>query len=137
MVLFGVVIAGGRCFGFEGGGLEWAIFQPEVEEEGGNGAENDEEIEGDGHEATVFEIEVEHLAESRAIFAIDLPPTGEAWGEAKASFVFFLVAVKLFWGAGSRADEAHFAAEDIDELGEFIEAGQAEEAASGDESGVA
>ncbi len=120
----------------EGRGLSGAIFPPAIEDERGNGAENDAEIEGDRHEAAVFEIEVEHLAEGRAIFAIDLPPTGEAWWEAEACFVFFLVAVKLFGGAGSRADDAHFASEDIDELGEFIEARQAEEPATGDESSV-
>jgi len=134
--LFGIVIGGGRCFRVEGSGLGWAIFPPAIEEERGNGAENDEEIKGDRHEAAIFEIEVEHLAEGRAIFAIDLPPTGDAWREEKASFVFFLVAVKLFWGTGSRAHEAHFASEDIDELGEFIETRQAEEPASGDESRV-
>lgn len=65
-----------------------------------------------------------------AVFVIDLRPAGEAGFDDVAKIVkrnlFLEIGDKLRpFGAG--ADEAHLAPEDIDDLGQFVDAGVAEE----------
>lgn len=106
------------------------------------GFEEDGAVEDEGGVGDVVEVEGEFgggVLDILAVGVIDLGPAGEAWfGEVAevvgGQFVFVFGDAERPFGAG--ADEAHFAAEDVVQLGDFVDAALAEEAAEAGDAGV-
>ena len=107
-------------------------------EDGGEGAEEDLEVEPEGPVVDVGEVEGDPFFEVfDAVAAGDLPEAGEAGFDAEAAALgVFFDAFDFVDGEGAGADEAHFAAEDVEELGEFVDAEAAEPGAEGEDAGV-
>ena len=107
-------------------------------EDGGEGAEEDLEVEPEGPIVDVGEVEGDPFFEVfDAVAAGDLPEAGEAGFDAEAAALgVFFDAFDFVNGEGAGADEAHFATEDVEELGEFVDAEAAEPGAEGEDAGV-
>ncbi len=72
----------------------------------------------------------------RSLPAGDLPPAGDAGADEVALVLPVLVVLDDLGQLGARSDEAHLAREDVEELGELIQAGFAQEAAEFGDAGV-
>ncbi len=107
---------------------------------GEEGAGEDFEVEGEGPVFEIPEVEFDAFGEvGLAAVAVDLGPAGEAGFVDVSPHVAADVVFELFdeEGAfGARADEAHFAFEDVPELWEFVYVEAAEEGADGGAAGV-
>ena len=117
-----------------------------AEEDRGNGFDEAEEVFEDGLAFDVADVEgdlfweadgvaVTDFEETALAFA-DLPEAGDAWGDEEAAAVFRGVEGDLAWEWRSGADEGHVSFGDIDQLGEFVDGGFADEAADGSDAGV-
>jgi len=72
-----------------------------------------------------------------AVAAGDLPEAGEAGFDAEAAALgVFFDAFDFVDREGARADEAHFASEDVEELGEFVDAEAPEPGTEVEDAGV-
>lgn len=94
-------------------------------------------VEEKGEALRVLDIETDHFLKSRAIFTRHLPESSEAWDGITTAALPREVLGVLAWNARTRTNEAHFAAEDIDQLGKFIQTGGAEQPSSWQQSRVA
>ena len=100
------------------------------------------EVGGDGHVVEVEEVVAEafdHFIDVGGVAVFYLTPRGDAGFDALEEEVFGgaaddLVDVELPFGA--RTNEGHGAAEDVPELGYFVEADFAHEASEGGDAGV-
>ena len=80
------------------------------------------DTEPEGHVLGIKDVHVDHFSERGLVFTVDLPVSGEP-GRRIDSFVLpHLITRKFMRGAGTRPDQAHFAAEHIEELRQFIQA---------------
>lgn len=105
---------------------------------GRKGAEEDLDIQPERPVVDVGKVEGDPFLEVfDAVAAGDLPETGEARlnTEAAALGVFFDT-IDFVNGKRTRAHEAHFATEDIEELGKFVDAEAAEPGAEGKDAWV-
>jgi hypothetical protein len=116
------------------------------EEDSGDGFDEDEEVFEDGLAFDVADVEGDLFGEAdgvavadfeeAALAFTDLPEAGDAWGDEETAAVFRGVESDLAWERRSGADEGHFAFEDIDHLGEFVDGRLADESAYGSDTGV-
>jgi hypothetical protein len=102
----------------------------------GDGAEDDFPIESEGPVIDVFHVEGHPSLKIDRIATFDDPEAGESRAHAKAAALPPLILFHLLRNGGARADEGHVAAEDVPELGPFIDGEFAEPAAEGGEPGV-
>lgn len=68
--------------------------------------------------------------------AAGLPHTGDAWAYHVVVFDVVAVEMDFFFHDGTGADKAHFAFEDVQELGQFVKAGFPEEVAGPGDSWI-
>src|SRR5580700_5650993 len=106
-------------------------------EEHANCADEDAQIEEQGPVLDVSEIQVHIELERRTISGGNLPEAGDAGFHVEAAVVVELVVINIVDGMRPRADKAHFAAEDVPELGKFIETVTAEDAAEAGDARIA
>ncbi len=78
-----------------------------------------------------------HLIESRAVLAADLPKPGQARHGIKPPPLPRLVALVFVGDAGPRPHEAHLAAHHVDELRQFIQPGGAQQGAQRNQARIA
>src|SRR5438874_11168789 len=103
------------------------------------GPGDDHEIEPDGAVVEVEEVVAELDARVAQVAAIDLGEAGDAGADTVPLLVAGNLALELLNEAGAlgaRADDAHLAAQDVDELRDLVQAGLAEQAADGRQAGV-
>ena len=102
-------------------------------EHDGNRPPHDFQIQPQGPVVNVFQIQPHPVAEiGDVVAAADLPEAGEAGFDAQAAAMRQIVKTFDFvHRQRARADEAHLAAQDVKELGKFINAEFAEEFADG------
>ncbi len=94
------------------------------------GEEEDFHVEPDGELAGVAEIPRDALAEGEVVATADLGQAGDAGADAHAQGAGdALEGVHLLRNPRAGADEGHIALEDVEQLGEFIERGGAQELA--------
>ena len=79
----------------------------------------------------VPDIVFEFFLPADGIATIDLRPAGDAGAHLVAAGLFRRVAVEVFHQQRARPDQAHVALEDVEQFGEFVEAGGAQEFAEG------
>jgi hypothetical protein len=60
--------------------------------------------------------------------SVDLPPASQTRDDCVAQAVWRAVVCDQLWKLRAWSDEGHFAAQDIEELGQFIERGPSEDA---------
>ena len=103
-----------------------------------DGQEQDFDIEPEGPVVNVLQVEADPFFEvDNFIAAADLPEAGEAGFDAQAAAMGKVAEpFDFIHREGTLTDEAHIAVQDIQELGEFIEAVFAEEPANGGDAGV-
>ena len=85
----------------------------------------------------VLDVEPDHLIESRAVLAADLPEPRQARNGIKPPSLPGLVELVFVRDAGPRPHEAHLAAQHVDELGKFIQPGGAQQGAQRNQPGIA
>lgn len=94
------------------------------------GVEDDVCIEGEGEVANVAQVESDALAEGEVVAPLDLGEPGEAGADAHAPLSGVEgESVHMLGDPRARADEAHVADEDVEELGQLVEGGCAQQAA--------
>lgn len=101
-----------------------------------DGFEEDEDVHPDGPALDVFVVEFGAAFEGGLVAAGDLPEAGDAGDDLDVVFVVGAVHDLLVGQDGAGADQAHFAADDVEELGEFIEAVFAQEFAEAGDARV-
>ena len=121
-----------RSPGSPGGGrAKWHFAQQLagafVEEDDFDGFDEDEEIHPDGPALDVFIIELGAAGEGGAVAAGDLPEAGDAGGDLEVILVGGAIAITLVGEDGAGANQAHFATQDVPELGELVQAEFAQE----------
>ena len=79
-------------------------------------AHHDEQIKEEGRIPHVFHVHHVHLAEGRLILTVHLPVSGEAGKGVKALPLPFGEKDVFLWEARARTDEAHFSAQDVEQL---------------------
>jgi hypothetical protein len=127
--------------GFEGAsGGEAIAAGAGAGEEGEEGEEDDAEVEAQGPVADVEHIVLEAFSEGGlSAEAVDLCPSGESGLGVVSEHVSWDVGAETFdefRAFRAWTDEGHLAEEDVEELGEFVEAGFAEESSDGGGSRV-
>ncbi len=115
----------------------WGSVSAPAQDDGGDGLDQNFEIAKHAAAFDIFDVEPDLLVEGELGAASDLPEAGQAGGNLQTASIF--VGVKLDFARQGRpgADEGHIALEDIDQLGQLVEAGAAEDAAEGGDSRVA
>src|ERR1017187_863258 len=108
--------------------LRLNLFRARAEQHHGDGAQENREVEPDGPGVNVLEIQADPVPKiGDFVAAADLPETGEAGLDAQAAAVREVVeAFDLVHGERARAYEAHFAAQDVEQLRQLVEAELAE-----------
>src|SRR2546423_1212249 len=112
---------------------------PHVKELNGNGGEGPNDNGQIHPQSDVFgvkNIHIDHLPESRPVFSVHLPETGEAGQCINSLTILGRIELKFANGAGTRSHHAHFAAHDIEELWQLIEADGAKKLTTWDESRI-
>src|SRR5690606_6579651 len=113
-------------------GLLLSLVGVAVDEAAENGEQQDADIEPERPVFDIEEVVLEPFAEGCvASEAVDLGPTGHTGLDVLSEHVaapVFAEALDEFGALGAGADEGHVALEDVEELGEFVEAGSAEPA---------
>lgn len=105
-------------------------------EDNRNGAPEEHEIQPD---APVMHVPAVHL---HALGVVDitsstgLPHAGDAGEDGVVLFDIFPITRDFFLNDGARADEAHLALQDVQELGQLIEAGLSKEGAALCDAGI-
>src|SRR5215469_9810251 len=107
----------------------FALLSPGAGEDDGDGEPEDLDVEPEGPVIDVFEVEADPVAEVfDVVAAADLPEAGKAGFDAEAAAMGEVVeAFDFIDGKRARADQAHFTAKDVEELGPFIDAEFAQE----------
>src|SRR5581483_9488272 len=100
-------------------------------EKGGDGFEEDFEVEPGGPVFDVIEVEHHHFVKGEFAPSADWPESRHAGRDFKTPFVPIFVFGDFVDEGRTGADEGHIAAQDVPELGEFIHAGAAEPFADG------
>ena len=102
-----------------------------AEENGGDRTKEDLDIEPEGPVIDIFEIESNPIGKVfQFVAARDLPEAGHSWGDTESAALGVGGHGEGFIGGeGAGSDETHLAEKDVEELGEFIEGGEAEEVA--------
>src|SRR6266496_2742530 len=103
------------------------------------GSYHDQEIEPGGAVVEVEQVVAELDAGVAEVAAVDLGQAGDAGADAVALLVAGDLALELFDEAGAlgaRADDAHLAAQDVDELRDLVQARLAQQAADGGQAAV-
>lgn len=120
--------AAGVSAGFFGLGVAFfvdAFFAEDLEE----GGQEDFHVEPEGSLLDITDVEFEFFFDGEVGTAGDLGQSGDAGLDFEAAFLSGVPFGDLGHVEGARADEGHLAKEDVEELGEFVEGGFAEEAA--------
>lgn len=99
-----------------------------------NGHPDNFTIKKEGHMIDVPDIELEFARPADGVASVDLGPAGDAGGDEMAPTLGFIIEGEVLDEEGARADEAHVAFEDVDELGKFVDGGGAYEFADGGEA---
>ena len=89
-------------------------------------------VEEEGHVGDVHQVHLELVVGRGVVFAVDLGITGETGLDAQAHGKFGEFADVLFGefrALGARADDGHFTFQDIDQLGQLVQARGADEMA--------
>ena len=95
------------------------------------------DIEPEGPGAGVLDVHPDHVVEFDPASAVDLPESGDSgFGGQEAAAVPDAVAFHFVGERRARADERHVTEQDVEELGQLVEAGFAEKAADGGDAGV-
>ena len=74
-------------------------------------------------------VRVEFLLPGDDITAVDLCPPGDTWKNLVTAELVWAVPIQLLNQHRSRPDDAHLAFENIDQFGQFVEAGGTQETA--------
>lgn len=91
------------------------------------GADDDVDVHPDGPGIDIFSVEAGPLGKRGVIASGDLPQAGDPGYDANVMAEEVAVHLTLVQHDGARADNAHVAKEDVEELREFIEAEAAQE----------
>src|SRR5215212_7679437 len=91
------------------------------------GAEEDLEVEAERPGADVVEVEADHVVEGDLAAAADLPEAGDPGHRPQPPVLPVLVLVDLGGDRRARADQAHLAPEDVQQLGQLVDAGAADD----------
>ena len=92
-----------------------------------NGAPEEHEIQPDAPVMHIPAIHLYTLGVVDVAASAGLPHTGDAGEDGVVLFDIFPIPRDFFLNDGARADEAHFTFEDVQELGQLIEAGLSKE----------
>ena len=102
-----------------------------------DGSKKDAQVEGQALPFDVLDIEFELVFDGDRASAADLGQSGQAWFDQEALALSGVPFPGLLHVEGSWAYQRHIALEDVVELGQFVEAGSAEESAYGGQTAVA
>src|SRR5262245_5591118 len=105
-------------------------------ENGGNGLEQDLEVQSQRPVVDVLQVQLPPLLEVDGVAPRDLPEAGEARPDAEAPARPELVLLDFGRDGRTGADEAHVPLEDVPHLGELVEAELPEEAADLRHAGI-
>ena len=95
------------------------------------GAPEDFHIQGKAHVVDIPHIEFKFFFPAEAVSAIHLCPSGDAGAHFVAAGLLGGVERQVFYKQWARTDKTHVAFDDVDELGEFVQAGGADKFANG------
>ena len=99
-------------------------------EDDGDGAPDEDDVEPDVPVADVPSVHLDAFFIGRVAAAAGLPHACDARADHVEIFDVRAVFGDFVLDDGPRADEAHFPFEDVEELGQFVEAGLAQEGAA-------
>ena len=99
-------------------------------EDDGDGAPDEDDVEPDVPVADVPGVHLDAFVVGRIAAAAGLPHAGDTGADHVEVFDVRAVFWDFGLDDGARADEAHFPFEDVEELGQFVEAGLAQEGAA-------
>jgi len=100
-------------------------------------AHDDEEVSENIPRVHILAIQCHALVVVQIVAAADLPQAGQAGGHAQVVFAGgAVVLVEFVAHDGAGADDAHLALHHVPELGQFVEAGLADEATDAGDAGV-
>ena len=68
----------------------------------------------------IFKVVVDLVEDIDGIAAFGLSEASDAWQNVNAMLLFFVEILEIFYHPWAWADEAHFAANDINKLWEFV-----------------
>ena len=77
----------------------------------------------------VPDIELELFGPGEGVASMALGPPADAGTDFVPTGLLVIIQRKVFYQQGSRTDQGHIAFQDVDELGEFVDAGGADELA--------
>ena len=125
----GAEAAGGGVFGSGAGGGVRVLEEAFALDDFVEGGEEDAEIEPEALAADVAEIQADALAEGEVVAPADLRQAGEPGAHAHALAPGALAeGVHVLRHPWARADEAHVAAQDVEQLRQLIQRGGAQDA---------
>ena len=101
-----------------------------------DGPQDDFHVEQECQFPRVADIQPHHFLEGGPVLSAHLPQAGQARDGVEAPHLPGVEFVGFVGQAGARPDEAHVAEKDVDQLGELVDAGRAENTAEGDDPGV-
>src|SRR5690606_35503044 len=99
---------------WNGGADRSALVRPAAEEDGGDGAEDQLDVEPGRPVLGVVEIQLHHLVEGEVTAAVDLPQPGQARGDHEALVVPVLIGGDLGRNLRPRPDHAHLPNQDVE-----------------------
>src|SRR5581483_9275288 len=105
-------------------------------EEGGDGFEEDFEVEPGGPVFDVIEVKHHHFVKGEFAASTDLPEASHAGRDFEPPFVPIFVFGDFVDKGRARSDERHVAAQDVPELRELVHTGAAQPLADGRAAGV-
>lgn len=111
-------------------------IRPFMAQDNRNGAPEEHEIQPD---APVMDVPAVHLDSFGIVYiasAAGLPHAGDAGEDGVVLLDIFPIPRDFFLNDGAGSDEAHFAFEDVQELGQLIEAGLSKEGAALCDAGI-
>ncbi len=101
-----------------------------------NGQENEFDVFPQGLALEIGDVKLDHFLECDPAASIDLPGAGQPWFSREPLPVVCAVEFDFVGDRGTWANQRHFAAQDVEELGQFVDAGLADEAANARDAGV-
>src|SRR4051812_29112712 len=87
----------------------------------------DQDVEPKAPGLRILDVESDHVVESELVSPADLPEAGETGLDGEAAVPAPLVVIELVRDGRPRADKRHLASQDVEELGQLIQAPAPEE----------
>src|SRR5262245_15149961 len=105
----------------------WVLLGALFHKEGGNGFENDLQVEPWRPVFDVVNIQLRHLLERQTVASADLRQASQTWFDVQTFAMPGLITFDLIGNGRARADQRHLALEDIEHLWQFVQARAAQE----------